>query len=408
MKKSIVRFFLWTLFFLVIIALFKWKTIDRLFHTMHLFDEDVIVQNFQNMHLDYPTQNISKSDQPFEFTKQPSYALPSEFTFKDDRIDLQAYLNQTRTEGLLVIHNDTIVLEQYDNDLKEDESHISWSMSKSLVALMLGIAYDKGLYSPQDEVTKYLPQFKGTAYDKVKIEDLLQMSSGVKFDEDYGDFNSDINKFGRAFAKGSSLEGFAKSLQNQRPPGTFNHYVSIDTQVLGILLIKLTGKSLTQLTKEWIWDPLGMEHDAQWIVDNEGLELALGGLNATLRDYAKLGAVYLKEGIFNNKQIVSKEWINKSLDTSKPHLQPNQTALSSNHHGYGYQIWVPQIDEGDFFMVGIYNQFVYMQPKSNLLIAKLSANHHFKTQGGLTKDMHLAMFKRIAQDFAVEDSNQEI
>lgn len=408
MKKWFFRILLVLTLLFILLLLFNWSAVKKLKHAITLFDEDVIVQNFQDMEETFPVKELHRSSSPKKLPSLDIGFKPIEnFTFQDSIFSFKEYIRDTRTEGLLVIQNDTIIYENYYNDLEADESHISWSMSKSFIAAMMGMAHDQGLYQLSDPVTKYLPQFKGTGYDQVAIEDLLQMSSGVRFNEDYGDFNSDINKFGRAFAMGSSLESFAQSLERDRPPGTFNHYVSIDTQVLGILLIKLTGKSITELSQEWIWEPMGFEHDGQWITDNKGLEMALGGLNCSMRDYAKMGLLYLNKGQYNGTQILSEEWVEKSLETSKAHLKPNQTELSSNHHGYGYQWWIPQHDEGDFFMVGIYNQFVYVQPKHDLVIVKLSANHHFKKEGKITKDIHLAMFKAMAEDFDHQE-NQEL
>lgn len=404
MKRLAFKILLMLVLVVVATVIYKWSTIQRLAHTISLFNEDVIVQNFQNMDSSYPTTKLAASQKPNPLQASDyKYQPIAGFKFRDTVYSFQDYLTNTRTEGLLILQNGSIIHEQYYNDLEPDETHISWSMSKSFIAAMMGIAYDRKLYNLDDPITKYLPQFKNTGYDGVKIEDLLQMSSGVGFNEDYGDFNSDINKFGRAFAMGSSLESFALELKREREPGTYNHYVSIDTQVLGILLVKLTGKSITDLTKEWIREPMGFEHQGQWITDNTGLELALGGLNASLRDYAKMGLLYLNKGKYNGKQIISEEWVKKSLETTKAHLRPDQTELSSNHHGYGYQWWVPQKDEGDFFMAGIYNQYVYVQPRHNLVIVKLSANHHFKKEGKITKDIHLAMFKEMAAAFDTEE-----
>ncbi len=399
MKNKFGKLALLAILLIAFVVVFNFAKIKKLYHTIRLFDEDVIVQNFQNMDSKYPTTKLTKSKNPLILPSDLKYTPIESFKFKDSIFSFDKYLEATRTEGLLIIHKDTIIHEQYSNDLEQNESHISWSMSKSFIAAMMGIAYDKGMYQLDDKITDHLPQFKDTGYDNVEIEDILQMSSGIGFNEDYGDFNSDINKFGRAFATGSSLEEFARSLKRAKEPGSFFHYVSLDTQVLGILLIKLTGKNLTELTQQWLWNSIGMEHDGEWIVDNNNLELALGGLNASLRDFSKLGLLYLNDGKLNGKQIVSKNWIEKSLNISEDHLQPDQLTHSSNHHGYGYQWWIPQKDDGDYFMVGIYNQFVYIQPKKDLIIAKLSANHHFKTEGSITKDIHLAMFKTMASKF---------
>lgn len=381
------------------VLIYNYKTIQRLQRTIHLFDEDVIVYNFQNMAEISDISHLAPSPSPTIFAKQLDYKLIDQFSFKDSIFKTEEYLKNTITEGLMVIHRDTVVFEQYYNGLKENTTHISWSMAKSVVSTLLGIAHDEGLFKLDEPVTKYLPQFKGTGYDNVPIKHILQMSSGVGFNEDYGDYNSDINRFGRAFAIGSSFEEFAKTLKNARPSGTYCHYVSLDTQVLGILLSKITGKTLTAYLKEKLWIPLGMQDKAEWIVDDTGFEMALGGLNMTMRDYAKMGQLFLHKGYFNGKQIVSEQWVEAATTPDAPHLMPGDHGKSSHNLGYGYQWWIPEVDEGDFFAAGIYNQYIYVQPNKDLVIVKLSANHHFKTEGPITKDIHIALFKEMAKSF---------
>ena len=397
--KIVLKFLLAIVLAVILVAALKYKTIKRLYTAIHLFDENVIVDNFQNMDKHFKVKSWEASDQPIPFPKNISYNLIETFTHRDSLYNVSDYLKYVNTEGLMILYRDTVIFEVYDNGLTPETTHISWSMAKSVVATLMGIAYDDGLYKLDDPITKYLPQFIGTGYDGVKIKDILQMSSGVKFVEDYGDYNSDINRFGRAFAMGSSLEKFAMSLVREREPGTYCHYVSMDTQVLGILLIKLTGMSLTDYLKLKLWEPLGMQDDAQWIVDNTGLELALGGLNMTLRDYAKLGQLYIHEGMFNGQQIVSKEWVNMAVTPDAPHVMPGVQDMSSHDYGYGFQWWVPNPDEGDYFAAGIYNQYIYVQPDKDLVIVKLSANHHFKTEGSETKGTHISFFKEIANKF---------
>lgn len=363
---------------------------------MNLFEPDVIVQNFQNMEDTYDSSSFSASSTPAINPENLDYVLPSSFTVHSQTKNTDDFLDYSRMTGLLIIHNDTIVYEKYQNDLEQDETHISWSVSKSLVATLVGKAVELGMFKISEPVTKYLPQFKETGYDNVIIKDILQMSTGVRFNEDYADFNSDINKFGRAFAMGTSLEDFSKNLEREREPGSVCHYVSINTQVLGLLLAEVSGKSITSLTKEWLWEPMGAENEANWIIDNTGFEVVLGGLNATLRDFSKLGLVYLHDGFYNNQQIISSEWVTDATTPDAPHLMPNNEAGGL---GYGYQWWIPPNDPDTFFAHGIYNQFIYINPRKNLVITKLSANHHFKYEGSATVTDHLAFFKAICSDF---------
>ena len=398
MAKIILKLLFLLAILLMLTAFYNRGKISRLVHTISLFDEGVIAQNFQDMEDTYPTMGLTKSTKPYRFAYNKEYVPGGSFEFNDRIIDINTYLKDTYTEGLLIIKNDTIIYEDYFLGLDETESHISWSMAKSFTATLIGIFYEKGLFELDDPIDKYLEDFKGTAYEGVSIRNLLHMSSGVTFDEDYGDFFSDINRFGRGFAMGSPIRNFAKSLKKGKKPGTFNHYVSIDTEMLAFLLVDLTGKSLTQLTQEYLWEPMGMEYDGQWIIDNDSMEMALGGLNATLRDFSKLGLCYKHNGFFNGHQIVSPDWVEASLNTDLPHLKPGENPLSSNDHGYGYQWWVPNNNHKAFAMSGIYNQYVYVDPVNDIVVVKLSANHKFKTEGRITKDMHFEMFDAIIED----------
>lgn len=388
---------------IVLLAIWNREKLTRLYHVNHLFDKEVITNNFQHMEEIFDVTQVAPSTSPYSIPRKLDFHMPASFAYKGESHDVKQFLEESMTEGLMIIHNDTLIYEQYSLGLTPSETHISWSMSKSVIATIIGMMVDENKLKLTDLVTDYLPQFKDTGYEQVSIKDLLQMSSGVKFDEDYGDFNSDINRFGRAFAMGSSLESFALSLVNERKPGTYNHYVSIDTQMLGLILRKLSGQSITELLENRIWEPLRMQDQASWIVDNRGVEVALGGLNATLRDYAKLGLLYLHRGQFAGKRVVSAQWIDESTTPLDAHVQPNQTHSSSNLFGYGYQWWTPQRPDGDYFAAGIYDQFIYVNPKKNLVVVKLSADYRYRTDRKRIKDQHVVFFQDLAGQFSVDE-----
>lgn len=384
---------------LVVILAMNWGRIWKLNAVVHLFDEDRIVQNFQNMDSIFNVSQVQRSSTPFIIPTKTGYDLPATFEANATYNNTNEFLSQSRTEGLMIVKNDSIIYEFYSNGLHKDESHISWSMSKSFTSAIAGILVNEGLLDITKPVSYYLDDFDNTGYESVTIKNLLQMSSGVGFNEDYGDFNSDINRFGRVFALGNSLQSFAKTLNNERPQGTYNHYVSMDTQVLGLVMSKVSGKSFTTLLHEYLWEPLGMQDDAQWIIDNTGFEVVLGGLNATLRDYTKLGLLYLNEGNWQGKQIVPQDWVEASITPDAAHLKPNQSLLSSNLGGYGYQWWLPQFPNNDFLAKGIYDQYIYVNKEKRLVITKLSANHHFKTDKISTQALHEQFFQYVASTF---------
>ena len=230
--------------------------------------------------------------------------MPETFTFEGEKKNLQEYLDYFWSDGMIVIHKDEIVYENYWLGNNESKKHISWSVAKSFISALIGIAFEEGLIdSLEDPITKYLGDFKNTGYEDVSIKDILQMSSGVQFNEDYADYDSDINRFGRAIATGTSIRDFSRTLTKEKEPGTYMHYVSINTQVLGFLLQEVTNRSISEYLYKKIWNPLGMEDSAYFILDDTEDELALGGLNATLRDYAKFGLLYLQKGRWDDLQI---------------------------------------------------------------------------------------------------------
>ncbi len=385
---------------IAILLLINHKKIIRLLAVNSLFDKEVIVDNFQHMDEIFDTSEMTASPDPIVLPQaKDHYQLPESFESKGKTIEIENYLEDTNTEGLMIIHKDTVIYEQYWLGLEADDPHISWSMSKSFTSLLVGQLIEEGEMSLNDEVQDILPQFLDSGYDGVTVKQLLNMASGVRFNEDYGDFDSDINRFGRTFALGKSLEEFALTLTREREPGTYNQYVSIDTQVLGLMIREITGQSITDLAQAQIWNRLGMQDDAYWIIDKTGMEVTLGGLNASLRDYAKIGVLYLNDGNIGGDQVVSSDWVTASVTPDAPHLLPNQTKTSSTLYGYGYQWWVPQYPDNDYFATGVYDQFVYVNTEKDLVIAKLSADHHYRQNRVEIKSTHIDLFQSIAKTF---------
>ena len=384
------------LFLTLLVSIFIFPKAMRIHKVKTLYDKDKIVYNFLNMDKIFPTREIKASKNPKPL-KRNIKTLPETFFFEGEEKNLQEYLDYFWSDGMIVLHKNEMVYENYWLGNNENKRHISWSVAKSFISALVGIAYEEGLIdSLDDPVTKYLDDFKETGYDDVTIKDILQMSSGVLFNEDYADYDSDINRFGRAVATGTSMRDFSKTLTREREPGTYMHYVSINTQVLGFLLQEVTNKSISQYLYDKIWNPLGMEDSAYFILDDVKDEFALGGLNATLRDYAKFGLLYLQNGRWNDNQIISKQWIEDSHSTDGIHLVPGERETSSNPWGYGYQWWVPGFPDTDYTASGVYNQYIYIDPLSEIVIAKTSSNYKYTSELQMSKDMHMAMFRAIA------------
>ena len=391
------------LFLTLLVSIFIFPKALRVHKVKTLYDKDKIVYNFLIMDKIFPTREIKASKNPKPL-KRNIKTLPETFFFEGEEKNLQEYLDYFWSDGMIVLHKNEMVYENYWLGNNENKRHISWSVAKSFISALVGIAYEEGLIdSLDDPVTKYLEDFKETGYDGVTIKDILQMSSGVLFNEDYADYDSDINRFGRAVATGTSMRDFSKTLTREREPGTYMHYVSINTQVLGFLLQEVTNKSISQYLYNKIWNPLGMEDSAYFILDDVKDEFALGGLNATLRDYAKFGLLYLQNGRWNDNQIISKQWIEDSHSTDGIHLVPGERETSSNPWGYGYQWWVPGFPDTDYTASGVYNQYIYIDPLSEIVIAKTSSNYKYTSELQMSKDMHMAMFRAIANHISSID-----
>jgi len=356
---------------------------ERIDYLQSLFSGASQTDNFKNQKAIFPIATMTAAPQPRPFTVAEPMTLPAHYAFEGSTRSVEGFLAETETMALLVLKDGAIRHEHYAPWGGPDTHWISMSVGKSFVSAAIGIAVDEGLIaSIEQTITDYVPDLAGSAYDGVRIKDVLQMSSGAGWNEDYSDPDSDIARLGATLAMGASLNAFAGTLTRARAPGSFNLYNSTDTQVLGMVLVAATGRTIADYMQEKLWHPLGMERDGFWIVDGEGMEMAFGGLNATARDYAKIGELFRLGGLWNGQRIVSADWVKASVTPDAAHLMPGDTGLSDSLFGYGYQWWVPAGNEGEFSAIGVYNQFVYVHPTRGVVIVKLSANPRY----GLTND----------------------
>lgn len=377
----------------MVLSVWAFPKIKALNTTLTLFDEDKIVENFRSVAEFWPTRSLTQAKVPYIYTYGDSLNVPSSFAYNDQKLGTQQFLKDSWTTGLIVIQNDEIALEDYYLGNSAVTQNISWSMAKSFISALIGIAVNEGhIKSIEQSVDAYATSLVGSGYEGVSIKNVLQMSSGVAFNEDYGDFYSDINRWGRDFSLGNSQDAFAATLKNDIEPGTVNHYVSINTHVLGMVLTQATGRSITDYMQEKLYNPMGMEHDGLWIIDGQGMEMALGGLNLTLRDFAKLGSLYLHDGTFNGQQIVPASWVADSRTMDQPHLLPG------NDFGYGYQWWMVGGDSGEFMAMGVYGQYIYINPETNTVIVKNSANPFYNDTSYIPSSdfAHLALFRALS------------
>ncbi len=355
-----------------VLVILNWKTISRLQKVNTMFEEDNIVQNFSNMNKLLFTRQLETNSRPYIWQEnlQP---LPEFVQVDGEERALGKNLELTKATALLVIKDGQIVSEEYFLGTGQDDKRISWSVAKSFLSAMFGIAVENGdIKSLDEQVIEYVPELKGSAYDGATIRNVLNMSSGVKFNEDYLDRGSDINRMGRVLALGQSMDAFAVSLtERAREPGSGRQYVSIDTHVIGMVLRAATGQNVSDYFVENVWSKLGPGEGTYYLTDKNGIAFVLGGLNMRTRDYALFGQMMMQGGQWQGEQIIPANWVASSTAGSAPADVENMPL------DYGYQWWVPQDSHGDYFAIGIYGQYIYIDPSAKMVIVKNSAHRDF-------------------------------
>ena len=360
------------------VAFWKREQIMRLFSVNNLFTQEKIVHNFSNMNTMFRTLPIGHGD-------GPASALPKGKTvvLNDAAKD---WIKARSVTSLLVMKDGQIVNEQYFQGTGANDLRISWSVAKSYLSALLGIMIAEGkIDSIDDKIIKYVPTLARSVYDRVTIRHLLNMSSGVKFNEDYLDYNSDINRMGRVLALGRTMDQFTFDLKDrERAPGEKWQYVSIDTHVIGMVIRSATGRRIPDLLSEKIITPLGLQAEPYYVTDGVGVAFVLGGLNITTRDYARFGQMIANGGKWNGVQIVPQGWIDESTMRSAP-----------GGVGYGYQWWIPEnAAQGEFFARGIYGQYIYINRAQNVVIVSTAADRKFRETG--VSGANISMFRQIA------------
>lgn len=383
-------------------AAYNWERIVRLINVNSLFAEENIVRNFshmEDMFFSAPVPNTSVEPASGEWPEALA-AMPETYEFNGKNDNINNRLKEFSTTSILVLHKGAVVHEEYFLGTDKEDRRVSWSMAKSVLSAMFGIALSEGkIASIEDPVTKYVEALKGSAYDDISIRNVLNMASGVKFNEDYLDFNSDIKRMGRVLALGGSMDEFAASIkEREREAGEKRQYTSIDTHVLAMVLRQATGKSLMDYLAEKIWSKMGSGKDFYYLTDGYGVAFALGGLNMRTRDYARFGQLFLKRGKWGDVQVVPEDWVLESTRVSAPHSSVDEDELQ-----YGYQWWMPPATDEEFFAVGIYGQYIYINPKADIVVVKTAANREFRAdgQGGRSiKTENIAIFRAIAEHYS--------
>lgn len=324
--------------------------------------------NFANI-TDYkifPSRTAHSDSAKFVYPVSVKPKYPKKLTVGTVDVTFEDFLRNNKTVAFIIIKDDSIHYENYFNGYSQESVAASFSMAKSVTSILIGCALDDGLIKSIDEpIINYIPEMKHADVANVTLKELLNMRSGIKFNESY------VNPFGDAanYYYGQNLRKAVYKRKLEREPDTQFNYISGDTQILGLILdrvLSAKNKTITSYLEEKLWKPMGMEYDATWSLDRkkDGLEKTFCCLNARARDFAKLGRLYLNKGNWNGKQLVSKAWVEES---TRPDSGPTA------EKGYKYQWWLG--NNGAFSAQGILGQFIYIFPKKNLVIVRLGEKY---------------------------------
>jgi len=338
------------------------------------YDETVRVGSFSNLDAIFPNYVLLKPPTPTEL-KRSSSEPRVRYSFEGKSYGINDYLQHQRTTGLLVIKGGEILIERYQYDRKPTDRFVSHSMAKSLVSLAVGFALGDGkIRSLEDTVATYVPELKGYAYGETRIRNVLRMASGVRFTENY-DGKDDLAQYIRILISKGNIPALKAFNEREAAEGERFHYASIETQLLAVTIRGATGKNLSAYLTEKLWWPMGAESDATWINTPDGLELAFGNFNATLRDWGRLGLLLANDGSLNGRQILPKEYL---LEATDWHMQPKAFApkVATPWFGYGYQFWTFPGEHRRFALLGVYGQAIFVDPDEKLVLVHTAASRN--------------------------------
>ncbi len=312
----------------------------------------------------------------------PHAAQPPAITYRyrNTGYTLAEYLERQRATSLLVLKNGEIVAEHYRYGRRDDARFISFSMAKSVTSLLVGMAQARGhIASLDDPAEKYVKALADSPYGATTVRQLLRMSSGLTFSERY-DGKDDISRLSRASAgvrgAGTPTEVLRSITDRHTAAGEKFVYASAETDVLGRVLAAATGRNVAELTSEWLWKPMGTEHNAYWRIGADGQEQAYGAFNASLRDWGRLGLLLANDGRVQGpngaQQLLPLDYL---LDATDPARQPPafKPRRATPYFGYGYQFWLFPMRERSFAMQGIHGQTLFVQPASGIVLVMTSA-----------------------------------
>lgn len=352
---------------------------------------DIQINTFRNIQRLFPARVVERGAKITPFARAEEPLTDFEFTLNDIRYDLYDVLALNRVAAMMIVKDDEVLFENYFMGNDSATRWMSMSVVKTITVMLIGAAIEDGyIGSIEDPITDYLPQMQGTAYDGVTVEQIVTMTSGVDWNETYTDSSSDRRRMldAQIGQQPGAILSLMGALPRHSPPGTRWNYSTGETHIAGALVQAATGKWVANYLAEKLWIPLGMESEATWWLESEGgLEVGGSGLSATLRDYTRVGQFLLNEGMINGQQVVPVGFVSRA---------GSRTLVSGTNVAYGYGLW--PLHERTYAAVGIFGQFVFVDPDQDLVVTIWSAQSKPGDREGVNEYAFLAALSRYFRE----------
>ena len=314
-------------------------------------------------------RTIRRATSPSRLLRAPTEPA-LRYEYQSETRSLDDYLARNPATGLLIARGDTILVERYQYARTDRHRFASFSMAKTVTAMLVGLAIAENLIrSVDDPAGSYVPALADTEYGRTSLRHLLQMSSGVRFRENYSGQDDVARLFAATVLQDGpgGVEAVKPYNERVRWSGALFSYASVETQVLGLVLRSVVGRPVAEYFRDRIWEPIGAEADATWIIDASGQEATYCCLNAVLRDYARLGLLLAHDGRLGDRQIITKEWL-YAATTIAPNDWHLRRVWERTGFGYGYQTWIFPGERRMFALIGVHGQAIYVDPASRLVM----------------------------------------
>lgn len=336
-------------------------------------EERVRVGSYSNADRIFPHNRLPRAPVP-RLLARAEKPVQYNYRFEGKSRSIDDFLARRRITGLLIVKDGVVQIERYQYDRTPAQRLVSHSMAKSVTSLAVGFALaERRIQSIDDKASLYAPALRGSAYGETPIRALLRMGSGVAF-TDRSDGNDDFAKFLRLQNANGTVAALRSFNERTRSPDEVFNYASTETMTLGYALKGATGQSLAEYVSRKLWQPMGAEADATWIIDKAGVERAHSSISATLRDWGRLAILLADDGVRDGKRIIPRDYL---VAATSPNAHPPAflPQIATPYFGYGYGFWIFPTDARRYALQGLHGQSIFIDPQLRLALVITSVQH---------------------------------